>query len=70
MTRPLHSTLFPAQAGTQTLSLRRETARRTPAFAGHAVEGSWMNTPHSQPSPPQGGKGLYFLALSLWERVG
>jgi hypothetical protein len=24
-----------------------------------------MNTPHSQPSPPQGGKGLIYLWVSL-----
>ncbi len=36
--------MFPAKAGTQTLSLRRRGAR--------------INTPHSQPSPRQGGKGL------------
>ena len=27
-------------------------------FRGTLPRDSWMNTPHSQPSPPQGGKGL------------
>ncbi len=60
--RPLYlkglPSVFPAKAGTQTLALRREVARWTPSFVGNAAQRSWMITPLSQPSPPQGGKGL------------
>ena len=63
-----HSPAFPAKAGTQTLSLRRKTARWLPAFVG-AVE-IVEEDPLTQPSPPEGGEGFIVLALSLWERVG
>ena len=68
--RPLYlkglPSVFPAKAGTQTLALRRETARWTLRFVGNAAERSWMNTPLSQPSPPQGGKGLTRPLNRFW----
>ena len=54
--RALFSSVFPAKAGTQTLSLRQETAYWTLAFVG--TQRRVDEYPHSQPSPPQGGKGL------------
>ena len=57
--KPPFLSVFPAKAGTQTLSHRLKVARWTPAFAGtlRPVD----EHPHSQPSPPQGGKGLWCL---------
>ena len=55
-----HSPAFPAKAGTQTLSLRRKTARWLPAFVG-ALEIAG-DDPLTQPSPPEGGEGLFVLS--------
>ena len=53
------SSAFPAEAGTQTLTHHLESMIWIPAFAGNAAERVVdEHPPHSQPSPPQGGKGL------------
>ncbi len=55
------SPAFPAKAGIQTLS-HRLVARGAPSsFDGLRMRNvGLVNSPHAQPSPPQGGKGLTY----------
>ena len=57
--------VFPAKAGTQTLTLRREGTHWTSDFAEYLVDGEWMKYPPLPTlSPSRGERAFSYPAVS------